>query len=106
MLHAGVFATRKQQTEDGFELTWAVNVLAPFLLTALLYSSVKERIVNVSSISAGSKIDFDNLQGVRSNFFYCFKEVHVAQISHSAASVHFWVAIAGLLPRQTEGVRA
>ena len=51
-------------TEDGFELTWAVNVLAPFLLTALLYKHVKERIVNVSSISAGRQIDFDNLQGV------------------------------------------
>lgn len=60
--NAGVFATRRQTTEDGFELTWAVNVLAPFLLTTLLYKNIKERIVNVSSISAGSSIDFENLQ--------------------------------------------
>lgn len=51
-------------TEDGFEQTWAVNVLAPFLLTSLLINSVKERIVNVSSVSAGSRIDFGNLNQV------------------------------------------
>ena len=63
--NAGVFETRKSLSEDGFELTWAVNVLAPFLLTALLKDIVTERIVNVSSISAGSRIDFDNLQQVK-----------------------------------------
>lgn len=61
---AGVFPERKILTEDGFEQTWAVNVLAPFLLTSLLVKSVKERIINVSSISAGSRIDFDNLNQV------------------------------------------
>ncbi|CAL8463520.1 g3054 [Coccomyxa elongata] len=59
--NAGVFPERKILTEDGFEQTWAVNVLAPFLLTSLLVKSVKERIINVSSISASSRIDFDNL---------------------------------------------
>lgn len=53
-----------QKTEDGFELSWAVNVMAPFLLTSLLLDNITERIVNVSSISAGSSIDFDNLQQV------------------------------------------
>ena len=51
-------------TEDGYELTWQVNVLAPYVLTSLLLDSVKERIVNVSSISAGSQMDFDNLNQV------------------------------------------
>jgi NAD(P)-dependent dehydrogenase (short-subunit alcohol dehydrogenase family) len=59
--NAGIFAERKQLSADGYEMTWAVNVLAPFLLTSLLLQSVNERIVNVSSISAGSSIDFDNL---------------------------------------------
>ena len=54
-----------QKSEDGFELTWAVNVVAPFLLTALLFDNVKERIVNTSSISAGSSIDWSNLQQMR-----------------------------------------
>ncbi|KAK9917710.1 hypothetical protein WJX75_007423 [Coccomyxa subellipsoidea] len=59
--NAGIFPEKKILTEDGYEQTWAVNVLAPFLLTSLLVDAVKERIVNVSSISAGSRIDFDNL---------------------------------------------
>lgn len=31
---------RKQLSEDGFEMTWAVNVVAPFLLQSLLLSQV------------------------------------------------------------------
>lgn len=52
----------------------AVNVLAPFLLTALLLDRVTDRIINVSSVSAGSSIDFDNLQqvgGTRNKIFFC-----------------------------------
>ena len=63
-MRAGVFADKMVTTQDGFELTWQVNVLAPYVLTALLLNSVKERIINVSSISAGSRIDFDNLNQV------------------------------------------
>ena len=55
-----------QKSRDGFEMTWAVNVVAPFLLTALLLGNVKERIINISSISAGSRIDWGNLQQVMS----------------------------------------
>ncbi len=64
MAAAGIFPNRKGLSEDGYELTWAVNVLAPFLLTSLLLDEVKGRIVNVSSISAGSRIDFNNLNQV------------------------------------------
>lgn len=62
--NAGVFENNKSLSKDGFEMTWAINVLAPFLLTCLLLDTVTERIVNVSSISAGRSIDFDNLQQV------------------------------------------
>lgn len=65
--NAGVFEQRKMLSEDGFEMTWAINVLAPFLLTSLLKEIITERIVNVSSISASSRIDFDNLQQVTVN---------------------------------------
>ena len=34
--NAGVFATERVLTEDGLELTFAVNYVAPFLLTELL----------------------------------------------------------------------
>lgn len=57
----GVFPSRMQVTEDGFEETWAVNVLAPFVLNAMLLQHVQERIINVSSISADSRLDFNNL---------------------------------------------
>jgi NAD(P)-dependent dehydrogenase (short-subunit alcohol dehydrogenase family) len=45
-------------------MTWAVNVAAPFLLTGCLLDVVAERVVNVSSISAASSLDFGNLQQV------------------------------------------
>lgn len=50
--------------QDGLELTWAVNVAAPFLLTSLLLDTVRERIVVTSSISAAGSIDFGNTQQV------------------------------------------
>lgn len=52
----------KELTEDGLEMTWAVNVAAPFLLTAELLDAVSGRIVNVSSISLADRIDWDNTQ--------------------------------------------
>ncbi|KAK9837903.1 hypothetical protein WJX74_007474 [Apatococcus lobatus] len=60
--NAGVFEQRMSKTVDGFEMTWSVNVMAPFLFTSLLLDSIQDRIVNVSSISAGSSVDFSNLQ--------------------------------------------
>ncbi len=63
--HAGIFAgKRRELSADGFEMTWAVNVLAPFLLTALLADAVTGRVVNVSSISAGRDLDWGNLNQV------------------------------------------
>jgi len=65
--NAGVSPWKRQTTTDGIELTFAVNVLAPFLLTNLLLArlraSVPSRIVNVSSAAAGGTVDFENLQG-------------------------------------------
>jgi NAD(P)-dependent dehydrogenase (short-subunit alcohol dehydrogenase family) len=68
--NAGVNHSKRIMTADGLESTFAVNVLAPFLLTNLLLGKLKasapSRIVNVSSRAAGrSSIEFDNLQGER-----------------------------------------
>src|SRR6267143_3965723 len=73
--NAGVNRSKKTMTEDGLESTFAVNVVAPFLLTNLLLGKLKAsapaRIVNVSSNAAnGSSIDFDNLQGERKYSVY------------------------------------
>ncbi|GBF93593.1 hypothetical protein Rsub_06313 [Raphidocelis subcapitata] len=64
--NAGVFAPeRPVKSRDGFELTWAVNVLAPFLLTAELLDKVTSHVITTSSISASSSLDEGNLQQER-----------------------------------------
>jgi NAD(P)-dependent dehydrogenase (short-subunit alcohol dehydrogenase family) len=60
--NAGVYEKQKVLAPSGLELTFAVNVAAPFLLTSLLLDSIRERVINVASISASSSIDFNNLQ--------------------------------------------
>lgn len=60
--NAGIFSKQKAFSKDGIELTWAVNALAPFLLTSLLLDTVTERIVNVGSMALASSMDFNNLQ--------------------------------------------
>ena len=54
--NAGINAGRRHLSADGFELTFAVNHLAPFLLTSLLVPALTtgapSRIVNVTSVFA------------------------------------------------------
>ena len=69
--NAGAMYLRREVTEEGFERTWALNHLAPFLLTALLVDRIREsapaRIVTTSSDAHGGKqIPFDDLGGERS----------------------------------------
>jgi NAD(P)-dependent dehydrogenase (short-subunit alcohol dehydrogenase family) len=61
------FPGRRRETVDGLEMTFAVNYLAPFLLTNLLLDVLKAsapaRIVNVSSdAQASGYIQMDDLQ--------------------------------------------
>ncbi|MFX1317338.1 MAG: SDR family oxidoreductase [Promethearchaeota archaeon] len=65
--NAGVVKTKRILTIDGFETTFAVNYLAPFLLTNLLLDIIKEsapsRIINIiSGIHKSGSINFDDLQ--------------------------------------------
>src|SRR6266513_2092069 len=69
---AGAAFTGRRETVDGLEMTFAVNYLAPFLLTNLLLDVLKAsapaRIVNVSSASHKSGyIQMDDLQGEKHN---------------------------------------
>uniref|UniRef100_A0A061S8W3 Short chain dehydrogenase reductase family n=2 Tax=Tetraselmis sp. GSL018 TaxID=582737 RepID=A0A061S8W3_9CHLO len=59
--NAGVYKEGKELSQDGFEMTYAVNVLAPFVLTSALHNIVTSRVVNTASISAGHSVDLDNL---------------------------------------------
>ena len=71
LVNVGGFWAHRHVTADGLERTFALNHLAPFLLTSLLLdrltASAPARIVTVSSgAHASGRIDFDDLQGERS----------------------------------------
>jgi NAD(P)-dependent dehydrogenase (short-subunit alcohol dehydrogenase family) len=61
--NAGVILPERNESEDGYELTFAVNYLAHFLLTSLLLPLLRDsapaRVVNVAS-AGQSPIDFDD----------------------------------------------
>jgi NAD(P)-dependent dehydrogenase (short-subunit alcohol dehydrogenase family) len=66
--NAGLIRLEREVTVDGLEMTFALNHLAYFLLTNLLFDTVKAstpaRIVSVASAAhQGCKINFDDLQG-------------------------------------------
>jgi len=66
--NAGAVIGRKSLSEDGIELTFALNHLAPFLLTCLLLDRLRatpgSRVVTVASRAHHyGRIDFDNLRG-------------------------------------------
>ena len=65
--NAGLLTDHWQLSADGFEMTFAVNYLAPFLLTQILLdtltASAPARIVNVASTAlGGGRVDFGNRQ--------------------------------------------
>ena len=65
--NAGVLTDHRQTSADGFELTFAVNHLAPFLLTQLLLPLLKASApssisFNSSSAMGSAALDFDDLQ--------------------------------------------
>lgn len=65
--NAGAVFTSRQETADGLEMTFALNHLAPFLLTNLLLDTLQAcapaRIVTVASAAHyGATIPFDDLQ--------------------------------------------
>jgi NAD(P)-dependent dehydrogenase (short-subunit alcohol dehydrogenase family) len=67
--NAGAIFARHELTEDGVERTFAVNHLAPFLLTSLLLDLVQAahtgRILTVASEFHSGTLNFENLQGER-----------------------------------------
>ena len=71
--NAGTGTRRRQVTVDGYERTFAINHLAPFLLTNLLLERLKAgkaaRVVTVSSMAhRGAALDFDDLNWEKRKF--------------------------------------
>lgn len=67
--NAGVYEAERRITVDGVERTFAVNHLAPFLLTRSLLDVLEgngpSRIINVSSMAHAAHLDLDNLTDPR-----------------------------------------
>jgi NAD(P)-dependent dehydrogenase (short-subunit alcohol dehydrogenase family) len=68
--NAGGMFTKREETVDGLEWTFAVNHLGYFLLTNLLLDSIKERVVSTSSgAHLQGHIDFDDLMFEKRAYF-------------------------------------
>ena len=92
--NAGVYMREKVKSADGFELTLAVNHLAPFALTHALLASWAgrrlSRIVNVSSIAHNrGRIDLEDLSFERRGF-----DAYATYAASKLANVLFTVELA------------
>jgi len=92
--NAGAIYLRRYLSPDGIEMTFAVNHLAPFLLTNLLLEMVIDsapaRIINVASNShEGQEIDFDDLESQRSyNFMRAYGRSKLANVKFTFELSH------------------
>jgi NAD(P)-dependent dehydrogenase (short-subunit alcohol dehydrogenase family) len=82
----------REQSQDGLELRFAVNYLAPFLLTHRLLPALLEaapsRVVNVASIGQ-EELDFDDLQmvhGYSSVQAYCRSKLALIMFTFDLAA--------------------
>ncbi len=69
----GAIFTQRQTTVDGYERTFALNHLAPFLLTHLLLDRLKAsapaRVVTVSSMAhGGQRINLDDVNNAKRSY--------------------------------------
>lgn len=68
--NAGLAGKEYKKTVDGFEANFAVNVVAPYMLTTLLMESLKAsqnaRVITLTGGDLPSKIQLDNIQSEKS----------------------------------------
>lgn len=104
--NAGVYMKRRDHSADGHEMTFAVNHLAPFLLTHLLLArpcgAGLRRIVNVSSIAhSRGRVDLDDPQMLRQPF-----SSYASYATSKLANVLFTVELARRLGGRGVAVNA
>jgi len=83
--NAGIVLSKRQLSVDGIEMNFAVNYLAPFLLSNLLIDVLKmsapSRIINVSSeVHKRGTLDFDDIQ-VENKKYGAFKVYGVSKLA-------------------------
>lgn len=94
--NAGIFASERTVTDEGFELTFAVNHLGPFLLTELLLprlldsaeaAKIPSRVINVASIAhTRGRIHLDDLQLANAWTGYAaYAQSKLANVMHALA---------------------
>ena len=91
--NAGVNVKRRTLTSDGVELNFAVNYLAPFLLTRLLLdvleASAPSRVINVASAAEQmGEINFDDLMAAHTYSAlraYCQSKLALVQFTYALA---------------------
>jgi NAD(P)-dependent dehydrogenase (short-subunit alcohol dehydrogenase family) len=68
--NAGLAGNEYKKTVDGFESNFAVNVIAPYILTSLFFDTLKKsenpRVITLTGGDLPSKINLDNLQSEKS----------------------------------------
>lgn len=90
--NAGAMFSSRQLTAEGFEMTWALNHLAPFLLTTMLLDRLKQSaparvITTASDAHKGNRIPFEDLdasQGYGKVGFERYGQTKLANILFTA----------------------
>lgn len=92
--NAGAMYRTRHLTPDGVELTWAVNHLAPFLLTTrlldrLIASTPSRIITTASDAHRGAELPFDDLNAEKGyNGFLRYKQTKLANILFAQELAH------------------
>lgn len=91
--NAGIWNGQREVTADGFEKTWVVNVLAPWILQEELLAPLKAaagRVVNVSSNEHYlGKMDWDDIQfekGYQPRYAYRRSKLALTMLTNELAS--------------------
>ena len=90
--NAGAMFQQRRLTDDGVELTWALNHLAPFLLTTLLLQQLEQSaparvITTASDAHRGAHVPFEDMRaehGYRRGGFGRYGETKLANILFTA----------------------
>jgi NAD(P)-dependent dehydrogenase (short-subunit alcohol dehydrogenase family) len=94
--NAGIFASERMVTDDGIELSLAVNYVGPFLLTHLLAPLLERgapaRVINVASIAhTRGRIHLDDLTLSRAFTGYAaYAQSKLAQVMHALSLAERW----------------